>query len=77
MFLALICISLPLVVFHRTSLSFRVKLESDKMMGRTLKCVFPLGRKKLIGGCGASTWMFLVNIFPHIDDGELTFMQQL
>lgn len=76
-FLVLICISFPLVVFHCTSLSFRVKLESDKMMGRTLKCVFPVGRKKLIGGCGASTWMFLVNIFPHLVDEELTFMQQL
>lgn len=45
-FSALICISFLLVEFHCTSLSSRVKLESDKMTGRTLKCVFPLGWKK-------------------------------
>lgn len=77
MFSVLICISFLLVVFHCTSLSLRVKLESDKMMWRTLKCVFPLGWKKLIGVCGASTCTFLMNFFPHFVDKELTFMQQL
>lgn len=72
-----ICISFRLVVFHCTSLSIRVKLESDKMMRRTLKCVFPLGWKKLIGVWGASTCTLLRNFFPHFVDKELTFMQQL